>query len=490
MTKRAAIIGAGLAGLSAGIYLQQNGVQTEIFEISGQPGGMCTAWERKGYWFDGCISWMVGTRRDNGFHKLYLETGALAPDTEIYNAPFIRAEIKGEMYDIPMKVDEFEAFLLRISPSDEKPIRDLCRKVRKMSKTSMPTGVIDTVSDFFSTIFSGMGFLTLAGSNMNITVKDYASRFSSETIRDILFELMPPDFTLFALILMLGTRMGGDAGYPIGGARDVVRRMSEKYRSLGGTLHLSSKVDKIEVTNGRATAVESKGVRYEADFVIAACDMYDTIYRMLGGQYRHPQLETMLREAPLFPPLCVVSFGISKRFDIPYSVSYKCKDEFSCAGEKGTDDYIDVAQFAINSFEFDKTAAPEGHSCVMMLFSAPLDYWQNLRETDITAYRVRKEKLAADAAQVIERRWPGFIDAIEVTDVATPATYVRYANLYKGSWEGFAPTAKTVNTRIKPTIDGVEGLYLAGQWTTVGGGLCSAVASGRSAAYKVLKKVR
>ncbi|MDD3947150.1 MAG: NAD(P)-binding protein, partial [Clostridia bacterium] len=42
MDKKVIIIGAGLAGLSAGIYLQQKGVQTEIFELAGWAGGMCT----------------------------------------------------------------------------------------------------------------------------------------------------------------------------------------------------------------------------------------------------------------------------------------------------------------------------------------------------------------------------------------------------------------------------------------------------------------
>ncbi len=50
------------------------------------PGGMCTAWERGGYWFDGCIHWMVGTKTGDGFNKLYREVGALTKDTVIYNA--------------------------------------------------------------------------------------------------------------------------------------------------------------------------------------------------------------------------------------------------------------------------------------------------------------------------------------------------------------------------------------------------------------------
>ncbi len=43
------IIGAGVAGLSAGIYAQMNGFQSTIYEMHTIPGGLCTSWQRKGY---------------------------------------------------------------------------------------------------------------------------------------------------------------------------------------------------------------------------------------------------------------------------------------------------------------------------------------------------------------------------------------------------------------------------------------------------------
>jgi phytoene dehydrogenase-like protein len=54
------IIGAGISGLAAGCYGQMNGYKTWIFELHSAPGGLCTAWKRKGYTFDGCIHWLVG----------------------------------------------------------------------------------------------------------------------------------------------------------------------------------------------------------------------------------------------------------------------------------------------------------------------------------------------------------------------------------------------------------------------------------------------
>jgi hypothetical protein len=70
------IIGAGLAGLSAGCYGQMNGYRTQIFEMHTTPGGLCTAWKRKGYTFDGCIHWLTGSR-SGVFHRFYEELGAV-----------------------------------------------------------------------------------------------------------------------------------------------------------------------------------------------------------------------------------------------------------------------------------------------------------------------------------------------------------------------------------------------------------------------------
>ncbi|HNR80708.1 MAG TPA: NAD(P)/FAD-dependent oxidoreductase, partial [Mesotoga infera] len=53
--KKIAIIGAGIAGLSAGCYAQMDGFETEIFELHNNPGGLCTSWKRKDYTIDGCI---------------------------------------------------------------------------------------------------------------------------------------------------------------------------------------------------------------------------------------------------------------------------------------------------------------------------------------------------------------------------------------------------------------------------------------------------
>jgi len=62
MAKSIIIIGAGMGGMSAGIYGQMNGYETQIFETHTKPGGQCTSWKRKGYTFDPCIHHFFGCR--------------------------------------------------------------------------------------------------------------------------------------------------------------------------------------------------------------------------------------------------------------------------------------------------------------------------------------------------------------------------------------------------------------------------------------------
>jgi phytoene dehydrogenase-like protein len=47
--KKSLIVGGGIAGLCAGIYLRRNGFETEILEMHSMAGGLATAWKRNGF---------------------------------------------------------------------------------------------------------------------------------------------------------------------------------------------------------------------------------------------------------------------------------------------------------------------------------------------------------------------------------------------------------------------------------------------------------
>lgn len=481
MLKKVIIIGAGLTGLSAGIHLRKNGVETEIFELSGQAGGMCTTWVRDRYRFDGCIEWMVGTQPGSGIYKLYREVDALLENTPIYSPPSTNMDVNGRTYTVPLTFEGFKSFLLDLSPEDSLKTTELCNYIDIMMKCDLimgrPSGFIECIK--FLTKNSRL--LRLSAKLGKLSVRDFTEGYKSSTIKAILHQLMSAEYAFFALIMMLGTRMTGNAGYPLGGSLGVVRRMERKYSALSGQLHFNTRVDRIVIENHRVTGVIAKGVFYKADAVIAACDMYDTLHRMLGGSYRHPQLDTLLESAGTFHPLAVVSFGLNKQLGLPFATDLECPEGIRTAPD------LVIDRLRVRAFDFDPAAAPQGCSSVVIYIPAPLDYWQKLRDCDIEQYRIMKARLAEEIKMALDKRIPGFAESVRVTDVATPATYIRYANLYKGSFEGFEPTPDVLSVNIKKTIKGLKGLVLAGQWTTAGGGLCTAVYSGKEAAYRIIK---
>lgn len=484
MPKKIIIIGAGLAGLSTGIYLQKKGFETQIFELAPWSGGMCASWERNGYRFDGCIHWMVGTKKNDPIYELYKEVGALTDETRIFNAGSISVQAGGIMYEVPLAPDQFKNFLLRLSACDAQEIELFCSHIDMIGRTALVPGPVSGVTGFIKMLRHSRDFLRIVLKYRVKTVREVVNYFNSDIIRSILMRLMPGDYSALALFLMLGTRMGRNAGYPLGGASDVVRRMEEKYRALGGSISFNSKVSEIIVAGGRAAGIRSNGRVYRADGVVAACDANYTLRKMLRGMYRHPQLDALLAEAPLFNPLAIVSFGLDRKLGIPFCAL--CEAPAGIEASPGAR----VFSYHLRSFDFDDSAAPKDGSSVMVTFDAPLEYWLRLKLEQPDAYRMQKERLADSVAAELDARYPGFRDAIAVVDIATPATFFRLTNVYKGSYEGFAPTPSVLKTKIRKTLPGLKAFCLCGQWTTAGGGICTAIADGRATAGLIRKAVR
>ncbi|NLD63201.1 MAG: NAD(P)-binding protein, partial [Bacteroidales bacterium] len=86
------IIGAGFAGLAAGIYGRLNGYKTRIFEMHSLPGGLCTSWKRNGYTFDACIHWLVGSSPESNMYRMWEETGIAQNREFVYADEYYRLE--------------------------------------------------------------------------------------------------------------------------------------------------------------------------------------------------------------------------------------------------------------------------------------------------------------------------------------------------------------------------------------------------------------
>ena len=92
---------------------------------------------------------------------------------------------------------------------------------------------------------------------------------------------------------------------------------------------------------------------------------------------------------------------------------------------------------------------------------------------------------------MIQRYHPGLRDRVEVIDVSTPLTRERYTGNWMGAMQARKPNANMIQALMQGSpryaVNGVAGLYVAGQWAEAWGGITTAAQSGRKAIQAVCK---
>ena len=149
---------------------------------------------------------------------------------------------------------------------------------------------------------------------------------------------------------------------------------------------------------------------------------------------------------------------------------------------------LEQTQLSVELYNSDPTMAPPGRTVVKVTFYADYSYWQNLSH-DHERYEKEKAGIAEVVTLLLDQRYPGFAESVEVTDIATPMTWERYTGNWKASFEGWLMTGKTMPPfRMSKTLPGLKDFYMAGQWVEPGGGLPSAAMSGRNVTQLLCKR--
>jgi phytoene dehydrogenase-like protein len=472
------IIGAGIAGLSTGCYAQMNGYSTRIFELHDLPGGLCTSWKRRGYTFDGCIEWLVGSAPGNGLYQAWEELGAVQGRPMVYHEDFARVEgPDSKTLVLYADVDRLEHHLLDLAPEDQKLIREFTNGVRLMTRFDIPLGKPGELSNIFDRLRGGANmvpFLPTFIKYGKITVQQFAARFRNPFLRQTFatcFDL--PDFPLIAVMMIMAWHQNRVAGYPVGGSLELARAIERRYLKLGGQVSYHSRVEKILVENDRAVGVRlADGSEHRAGAVVSAADGHATIFDMLGGKYLNDKIRGCYREWKLFPPIIQVSLGVARDLSAePHSVTYMLSRPVTIAGEK-------LTRLSTKHYCCDPTLAPAGKSVVVVVIGSDYDYWRNL-SADRERYDAEKQQIADTVVGILDEHIHGIAAQVEVVDVATPMTYERYTGNWRGSMEGWLPTIRNFTKQMSKTLPGLADFYMAGQWIAPGGGLPTAAMTAR-----------
>ncbi len=459
------IIGAGIGGLSTGCYAQMNGYRARILEMHTVPGGQCTSWVRGGYTFDGCIHNLAGSTPASAFHGMWRELGVVPAVRMQAYGELVRVERPdGEPLTVHSDLDQLELHMRRLAPADAAVTGELIAAARRFVGFDLLGLALASPLKRAKALAAVPMLMRYSG----VTLEQFARRFTDPFLRrafpTIVYDW--PQQPLLMLLSFLGRAHVGDLGWPIGGSLALAHAVERRFRALGGEIRYGARVASIIVEGDRAVGVRlSDGSEERADVIVANANGHATIFGMLGGRYVKSAIRAYYGAPEDRIEMGVhVSLGVARDLSRePHAMVLPLDAPVVIADEARHRLYVQC-------FGFDATLAPARKSVLKAVMATSFRYWEELNRSP-DRYAQEKRRIAESVISLLEKRFPGLRRQIEIVDVATPMTTLRFT----GNGHGFhAPISRMMlalftGRRLSQTLPGLDRFYMVGQWAGVPG---------------------
>ena len=484
MRKNIKIIGSGFSALAAACYLAKEGNKVTIYEKNSTIGGRARQLKKDGFTFDIGPTWYwmpdVFERFFNDFGKKpsdYYELIKLSPAYQVYFGVNEFVTIADNLPEIITTFESIEkgsgeklaSFMKEAQSNYDIAIKDLVYRpgVSPLELITVETAL--KVNQFFGNIS-----------------KDIRRRFKNKKLVQILefpvlFLGAKPSDTPSFYNFMNFADFGLGTWHPKNGMYSVVLAMEQLAKELGVTINVNSNIEKIEVTDGKATALVVNGERVSADIILSGADYHHSETLL---DEKHRAYSEKYWEKKTFAPSSLLFYvGFDKKiknvehhslfFDVDFDVH--AQDIYD--NPKWPKEPLFYASFPSKT---DSNSAPEGKEAAIFLIPlAPgLNDTNELREAYFEKIMTRLEKLTEQSLKnnVI------FKESFCVND------FIKDYNSYKGNAYGMANTLlQTAFLRPKLKSKKVKSLYFTGQLTVPGPGVPPALISGKLVADLIKK---
>lgn len=482
------IIGGGVSGMTAGIYAQLNGFQTTILEKHTIAGGLLTGWSRHGYHIDGCVHWMTGTNPHKYIHKVWETIGALGKDVPVHRRDaFLRVDGYGQSHHIYRDLKKMKAEMLAISPEDAPTIEkfmDAIERFRDMEVFVDPKEQIGLWK--LLKYILRLRRIKKVLAYQNISLEEIKSQFKHPLLRDAVDVYLPKEYYSLALYYMYGAFADGNADVPVGGSLQMAQRIQRRYEELGGRVRTNCAAEEIIIENGRAVGVRTaKGEELRADYVVAACDTEVTIRRLLKDRVVIPFFQQRYDNPEKYPIFAqyIAYYGCDMVPDMEDTIAFYGKPIRIGVRENRA--------ILFKNYANEPSFAPEGKMVLQVLiqqYKEDFEYWEDLYRNDREAYKQEKMRAAEEIRQELEAHYPE-LKNLQVVEVVTPYSFHRFTGAHLGSYMSFMirPSKENPHQWHNGRVEGVENLYLAGQWLQAPGGLPNAAVTGKFAIQRICK---
>jgi prolycopene isomerase len=288
--------------------------------------------------------------------------------------------------------------------------------------------------------------------------------------------------------------------YPVGKSQKISDALMKFIEERGGKVMLRTGAEKILVKDHSAYGVKTAdGQEFTGKVVVSNANAYDTFHTMMEeDDHLKSYLDRMdtftasLSTFQVFLGLkkdLVNKVGI-KDTEIFYETDYDIESNYKAALNADIEDQ----GFGLTLYDnLYKGYSPEGKNTLNILNLQGYSHWEKY-ESDYfqgkkESYRKEKERMADILIDKVEETLlPGLRKAIEVKEIGTPLTNVRYTKNYRGAIYGWDQTLDNSTPRRLPHNTPIKNLYLSGAWTQPGGGYGAVIPSGLECFAEIMQE--
>jgi len=489
----AVIIGSGLGGLSCAAAFARQGFKALVLEHHTKPGGYATTFKRRDFIFDVSLHSTTIEER-NGLHNLIpgfpeIKDVEFVPHPHLYRIIFPDYDIR-----VPQKgFDEYIKTLTGHFPEEKEGIqgifsdmKGLVEDVNKLSRAGGQVNMMTFPRDY-----------PLLAKNSNRTWGQMLDdRVKNSKLKAIIsglwgyYGLPPSKLASFYYALPTINYLQQGGYYPVGKSQKISDALVKFIEERGGKVILRKRVDEILVNNHSAYGVKTAdGQEFTGKVVVSNANAYDTFHTMMDeGDYLKDYLKRMDKFSVSLSSFQVF-LGLKK--DLVGQLGIKDSEIFYETGYDTEASYQAQLKADMENTGYGLTLydnlyqgySPEGKNTLTIITLQGYDFWKKY-EADYfqgrkKAYRKEKERMADILIDKVEETLlPGLRKTIEVKEIGTPLTNVRYTKNYRGAIYGWDQTLDNSIPRRLPHKTPINNLYLSGAWTNPGGGYGAVIPSG------------
>ncbi len=473
-----AIIGSGVAGLSAGSYLARQGYAVKVFEAAPAPGGSSADTKVGGYVFNQGAQYLIlPAMLDYVFGKLGQDRGRALPlrtvntpqtavlddGTAITLGENLRVVSSNAQIDVSLAQDEMNRMVEKWLP---------------LVRILLDEDVLHGPFSYRRLLAKSWRYLPQFGRTLEAELHTLFSDplFRSSMAGMLLFAGAHPRQLPAPSIIALVSMLTDGMSLPVGGMGRIPDALEQTLHQNGGELILNSEVKRIVLRNGRVHAIEVEGHgTIETQSVISTASAFMTYGTLLQMHELPPLLRRKKRRAPLSIKAFCLQLGLSNVISTGSHLTYSLPfmehlGQYFAPPRPGvTWGYYSVPTVVMPEL------APEGGS-IVEFFPAirsdePVSTWDDERSHDMAQAAIR---WLSDRHEL----------QIAVSRVRSPRDFQEQLRLHEGAVYGLSPTAGVLG--LFSHRSPIPGLFLGGQTTYPGFGVPTAALSGIYAADALL----